>query len=251
LEALANPNCGWLYRRNAEAFEVIPGSPIAYWASSNLLKSFRVGTELATLASPKVGLQTGENERFVRLWWEPSRNNEYFTCSNTEEAARSNITWFPYNKGGDYRKWYGNNDFVINWERNGEMVREFSGSVIRNYDYYFQPSITWSKISSGKIAFRYKPAGHVFDVAGTSIFGTEEDLKYLQAACNSSVIMKIAGLLSPTLNFEVGQIAAYPIIDSEQYRSAVADQVDKLRTFSRNDYDAFETSWDFKKHPLL
>ena len=133
----------------------------------------------------------------------------------------------------------------------GESIRLFPGSVIRNPDNYFSPSITWSKISSGSIAFRYKPAGHIFDVAGTSIFANERELAYLQGACNSSVIMLVASMLSPTLNFEVGQIATYPIIEDESSKQYVSELVVKQRELSKLDWDSLETSWDFKRSPLL
>jgi len=123
--------------------------------------------------------------------------------------------------------------------------------VIRNPDCFFMPSITWSKISSGSIAFRFKPAGHIFDVAGTSVFSDEESLKYLQGACNSSVIMRVASMLSPTLNFEVGQIATYPIIQNEEQEPLANDMVDSCRELSKTDWDSFETSWDFKHNPLV
>lgn len=207
LEAIRNPDCGWFYRRDADTFKQIPGTPIAYWASDALLDAFGNAKQLSEYGKPRQGLATGENARFVREWWEVDGCKSIYSCGSIQESIESACKWFPYNKGGDFRKWYGNNECVINWESNGHLVREFAGSVIRNPDCFFMPSITWSKISSGSIAFRFKPAGHIFDVAGTSVFSDEESLKYLQGACNSSVIMRVASMLSPTLNFEVGQIA--------------------------------------------
>lgn len=251
LEAIKNPTCGWFYRRDASTFHQIPGSPIAYWASDALLDAFVSSKKLSDIGKPRQGLATGENARFVREWWEVSTKNSDYSCPSAKKAAASGLKWFPYNKGGDFRKWYGNNEFVIDWMNDGESIRLFSGSVIRNPDNYFSPSITWSKISSGSIAFRYKPAGHIFDVAGTSIFADERELAYLQGACNSSVIMLVASMLSPTLNFEVGQIAIYPIIEDESSKQYVIELVEKLRDLSKLDWDSFETSWDFKRNPLL
>lgn len=251
LEAIQNPDCGWFYRRDAEAFKQIPGTPIAYWASDALLDAFGNAKKLSEYGKPRQGLATGENARFVREWWEVDDCKSVYSCGSIQESIESACKWFPYNKGGDFRKWYGNNECVINWENNGCLVREFSGSVIRNPDCFFGPSITWSKISSGSIAFRFKPAGHVFDVAGTSVFSDEKSLKYLQGACNSSVIMRVAGILSPTLNFEVGQIATYPIVQNEEQEPLVNDMVDSCRELSKTDWDSFETSWDFKHHPLV
>ena len=251
LEALANPDCGWFYRTSAQAFAGIPGMPIVYWVTHGVLNAFKNGVPVSSIGQPRVGLQTGENSRFVRQWWEVPLGRECFDCPSIEGSVKSGAKWFPYNKGGEYRKWYGNNDCVVNWENDGEDVKAFSGSVIRNPQAYFKPCITWSKISSGSIAFRYKPAGHVFDVAGTSIFAGGRELEYLQGACNSSVILQIAGMLSPTLNFEVGQIATYPILLDERRESNVCGLVSEERSLSKSDWDAFESSWDFKKHPLI
>lgn len=250
-EAIQNPTRGWFYRRNADTFKQIPGTPIAYWASDALLDAFGNAKQLSEYGKPRQGLATGENARFVREWWEVDDCKSIYSCGSIQESIESACKWFPYNKGGDFRKWYGNNECVINWENNGCLVREFSGSVIRNPDCFFRPSITWSKISSGSIAFRFKPAGHVFDVAGTSVFSDEESLKYLQGACNSSVIMRVASMLSPTLNFEVGQIATYPIIQNEEQEPLVNEMVDSCRELSKTDWDSFETSWDFKRNPLV
>lgn len=251
LEAIRNPDCGLFYRRDADTFKQIPGTPIAYWASDALLDAFGNAKQLSEYGKPRQGLATGENARFVREWWEVDGCKSIYSCGSIQESIESACKWFPYNKGGDFRKWYGNNECVINWESNGHLVREFAGSVIRNPDCFFMPSITWSKISSGSIAFRFKPAGHIFDVAGTSVFSDEESLKYLQGACNSSVIMRVASMLSPTLNFEVGQIAIYPIIQNEEQEPLVNDMVDSCRELSKTDWDSFETSWDFKHNPLV
>lgn len=250
-EAIANPTCGWFYRRSTDAFKSIPGTPIAYWASDAIGKAFEKGGPLASIGVPKVGLQTGENARFVRQWWEVSQNRSRYDCTSLEESVQSGCRWFPYNKGGEYRKWYGNNDCVIDWESDGMRIKEFPGSVIRNPQCYFFPSITWSKISSGSIAFRYKPQGHVFDVAGTSIFAAEDELLYLQGTCNSSVMLDIASMLSPTLNFEVGQIATYPILTDESKEPGIRDLVEEMRCLSKGDWDALEASWDFRRHMLV
>lgn len=251
LAAIQNPDCGWFYRRDADTFKQIPGIPIAYWASDALLDAFGNAKQLSEYGKSRQGLATGENARFVREWWEVDGCKSIYSCGSIQESIESACKWFPYNKGGDFRKWYGNNECVINWENNGHLVREFSGSVIRNPDCFFMPSITWSKISSGSIAFRFKPAGHVFDVAGTSVFSDRKSLKYLQGACNSSVIMRVASMLSPTLNFEVGQIATYPIIQNDEQEPLVNDTVDSCRELSKTDWDSFETSWDFKRNPLV
>ena len=145
---------------------------------------------------------------------------------------------------------------MVNWNNDGEEIRKLTGpngkllSRPQNTPCYFRESITWSKISSGSIAFRYKPAGHIFDVAGTSVFAASDDLEYLQGAVNSSIINKVAQMLSPTLNFEVGQIATYPIVKSDELKGQVCSTVRILRSLSKADWDSQETSWDFKRNPL-
>lgn len=257
LEAIRNPDCGWFYRRDADTFKQIPGTPIAYWASDALLDAFGNAKQLSEYGKPRQGLATGENARFVREWWEVDDCKSVYSCGSIQESIESACKWFPYNKGGDFRKWYGNNSSVVNWENDGQEIRNYkdqNGRLLsrpQNTNCFFSPSITWSKISSGSIAFRFKPAGHIFDVAGTSVFSDEESLKYLQGACNSSVIMRVASMLSPTLNFEVGQIATYPIIQNEEQEPLVNDMVDSCRELSKTDWDSFETSWDFKHNPLV
>ena len=250
LEALADPKCGWCFIANGAKYADVPGNALVYWASNAAISAFRKGMPIRSIGEPRQGLATGKNDLFVRQWWEVSLLREWFECPSIEASLSSGKRWFPYNKGGEYRKWYGNNDCVVNWEHDGEDIKAFGGSVIRNPQCYFKPCITWSKVSSGSIAFRYKPQGHVFDVAGTSIFAEERKLKYLHGACNSSVILQIAGMLSPTLNFEVGQIAAYPIINADRQNGEICAKVDQLRKLSKEDWDSFETSWDFGRHPL-
>lgn len=257
LEAIQNPDCGWFYRADAEGFHDIPGSPIAYWASDAVHEAFRLGHPLESIGHPRVGIQTGENARFLRLWWEVDNRKSKFDCTSTEDCIHSQAIWFPYNKGGEYRKWYGNNDYVIDWLNDGERIignAEIDGRKVMNLPraIKFRPSVTWSKISSGSIAFRYKPHGHLFDVAGTSIFASGDDLAYLQGAANSSAILAIASMLSPTLNFEVGQIATYPVLNaSAESENKVKMLVNYCRGLSKTDWDSQETSWDFKCSPLL
>lgn len=251
LEAIRNPDCGWFYRRDAETFRQIPGTPIAYWASDALLNAFVNAKQLNEFGKPRQGLATGDNERFTRLWWEPEIAELRFDAGTEEEAFKSGRKWFPYNKGGNYRKWYGNNDWVVAFNRSGSEILATLGNHLPSRHLYFKPMLTWSKVSSGVVAFRFRPKGSLFDVAGTSIFGDEKTLRYLQGACNSSVIMRVASMLSPTLNFEVGQIATYPIIQNEELEPSVNATVDSCRELSKTDWDSFETSWDFKRHPLV
>lgn len=256
-EAIANSSCGWFYRCSFDSFKSIPGTPRAYWASDALLKVFEAATPLSKIGVLSQGLGTGENARFVRQWWEVAQDRSQYDCGSIDESVESGCRWFPYNKGGDYRRWYGNNDCVVNWENDGREIRGFASadgkqlSRPQNTQCYLKPSIIWSKISSGSIAFRYKPQGHVFDVAGTSIFTAEDELLYLQGACNSSVMLDIASMLSPTLNFEMGQIATYPILIEPSMENRVLELVGKVRDLSQADWDSVEASWVFGRHPMV
>ena len=249
-------NISNIYYTLQENFSKIPSMPIAYWASEKVIEAFRKN-KLGEIAKPRQGLATGENDRFTRLWYEVGSSNINLNAVSREDAQTSKIKWYPYNKGGEYKKWYGNNDYVVNWELDGMEIRNFKDangklrSRPQNMDYYFQPSITWSKISSGSIAFRYKPTGYIFDVAGTSIFVDDELIKYLHGFCNSCVALKIANILSPTLNYEVGHIASFPIIIEWSEKARIDEIVSNNIAISKTDWDSFETSWDYTKHPLV
>lgn len=256
LEALADKSCGYYYETDQTNFSKIPGSPIAYWASQNILNAFGNKT-LGMIANPKVGLQTGENNRFTRLWYEVLFDNFKVDAHSGIDALNSKKKWFPYNKGGDFRKWYGNNDYVVNWENDGWEIKHFTDdkgklrSRPQNTDTYFHESITWSKISSGAIAFRYKPTGHIYDVAGTSVFTDTTMLLYLAGFCNSCVAMRFAQMLSPTINYEVGHIASLPIIENNENKESIINTVNNNIQISKADWDSYETSWDFNRNPLV
>jgi hypothetical protein len=243
------------YRAVPDEFYKIQGSPIAYWVSDKILQAFENGKPLVSVADPKQGLATADNNRFLRLWYEVVFDRIGFSCVSIENSILSGKKWFPYNKGGEFRKWYGNNDYTVNWENDGNEIRNFGDgtgyirSRAQNTQYYFRPAITWSKISSGNIAFRFKPEGHIFDVAGTSIFADPDLELYLLGFNNSVVALTIASVLSPTLNYEVGHIGSFPII--EQRTDEVISIVSQNIELSRADWDSFETSWDFKLHPLV
>jgi len=233
----------------AENFEKIPGCPVAYWISDTMLKAFEVGRALNDIAQPRQGIATADNNRFLRLWSEIDCHKLGLSMSQ-EQAKKCGRKWFPYNKGGDFRKWYGNNDFVVNWENEGAEMKAFKNSVIRNPNYHFRESITWTLISSASTAFRYKPKGHLFDVAGMSMFPPMDKLNYIFGFCNSVIVREMLMILAPTLNYQVGDIARLPIIMIEP-TNTVNELVDKNISLSRADWDSFETSWDFKRHPLV
>ena len=256
LEAIRNPDCGWFYRRDAETFKQIPGAPIAYWASDALLDNFAEGESLGSFVDMPYGFKTGDNDTYLRLWWEPSITDDCFACSDYEDAMGNGKKWFSYNKGGQFRRWYGNNEYVLFFFMGGASVIGNARAEGRNAAEYshalmFKPTVTWSRISSGKIALRYAPSGSINDMTGPGIFADEETLSRLQGFCNSQIVEKIAELISPTLDFQPGQVASYPIIKSSELNSGIDDQVNSCRDLSKTDWDSFETSWDFKRHPLV
>lgn len=244
-----------------ESFQKIPSFPVAYWVSEAMLKAFERGNSIESYSTPRQGMGTGDNNRFLRIWWEVEQYKMGYGLRTLEEADTSNLKWFPYNKGGEFRKWYGNNEYVVNFQNDGSEVK---ASVMKKYPYlktpdfvikntssFFKECITWSQISTGSIAFRYKPVGFISGGGAASIFHSRENLYYLQGACNSKVMQTIATLLSPTLNFEINQVKDYPVIEDKSKKTMVNELVAANISLSRADWDSFETSWDFKKHPLV
>lgn len=256
LEALADPDCGWFYRADADGFGAIPGSPIAYWCNRELYKAFLEGNPLRDITAPKKGLGTGNKDLFMRLWWETSLTSICFNASNRKDALASNCRWFPHNKGGEYRKWYGNCDYVVDWLDDGAAIKSYTneqGQLAarpQNTDCYFKECITWSKISSGKLAFRFKNEGDIFNEVAPALFGERTLLVKLEAFLNSSVCDAVASILSPTLDFQVGQVACYPILESVLENADASDLVEYNTKLSHRDWDSFEESWGFRKHPL-
>ena len=229
-------------------FEKIPGCPIGYWVSEKIFSRFAGNLALSAVAKPCVGLQTADNARFLRYWHEVNLEKIGFGCGSAEEALGTKRKWFPYNKGGGSRRWYGLQEYIINWENDGLEVRSNKGAVIRNPNYYFQPSISWSKVSSSTIAFRYFPMGFIFADAGMSLF-PKISYNILQGYCNSNVCSSLMKLLSPTMNYEVGQVSQLPYIDNNS--SIIESLVSQNISISKSDWDAHETSWDFQENELV
>lgn len=243
------------YIAKQENFSKIPGSPVAYWVSENFVRAFEEGTSLGKLASSKQGIATADNNRFLREWFEVAINNIEFDCHSHEESKRLLKKWYPYNKGGEFRKWYGNNDFVVNWKNDGVELREFEKSVIRNPNFFFKRCFSWSLISSSVAAFRYKPLGHLFDVAGMSVF-SDDNLYYLLALCNSNFSMQVLKIIAPTINYQCGDIANIPVLFPDQYLNPnLKSNIEKITEENieecKCDWDSFEISWDFERHPLI
>ena len=244
------------YTAQQSNFSKIPGNPVAYWVSEKFIANFEKGKLLGTLADSKQGLATADNNRFLREWHEVQDSKIKFDAMGIEDAAQSNRKWFPYNKGGEFRKWYGNNDYVVNWEKDGFEIRNFKDdkgklrSRPQNTDFYFRESASWSLVTSGVAAFRYKPQGNIFDVAGMSFFSSK-NLFYLLALCNTKVVMEILKVIAPTINYQCGDIANIPVLLDEIQKPVIDSTVQENIAISKLDWDSFETSWDFAKHPLI
>lgn len=240
----------YCFEVNQHEFAKIPGSPIVYWLNRPMLDTFIKGKQLKTVAEPREGLSTANKSLFLREWWEIDESKAAFRCLSHNEALKNGKKWFAHNKGGEYRKWYGNQEYVVNWEKDGYELNEFKPrSVIRNPDTYFRPSISWSMISSSAPAFRYFPQGFIYDVAGPSMFCSKELMSGLISFLNSSLAYSQLNAIAPTMNFVVGQIATLPFIDSASKETN--QNVDKLITVSRSDWNSLETSWDFQRFTLL
>lgn len=231
---------------STENFTKIPGSPIAYWVSENVIESFKEGKLLKNTSVVKQGLKTGNNDVFLRLWHE---------VSSPKSSQWEGKKWFPCNKGGDYRRWYGNNEYVIDWENDGYRLKNFKHSDGRqksrpqNLQYMFKEGLTYTNISSSKFGIRYCEEGFLFDAAGSMIFTEKDNIDYLLGLLSSNIIKIYTSVLSPTMSFEVGQISSIPYISSNNLR--IKNLVKKNIEISILDWDSFETSWDFTKHPLI
>ena len=252
LEALANPDCGWFYRADASSFEAIPGSPIAYWASNPILKMFSQTSIAKQYATFKHGMSTGKNDAVLRFWAEVGFARIEFGCKSHDALYASGKRFVPYNKGGEFRRWWGNQAFVLGYDRTFDaLMDEFPGHRHDNKGTYFIQNISWSKISSGALAMRYFPTGFVYDVAGCSAFSSEERLIPLLALFNSNLCLKSMEFMSPTLNFEVGTLENFPVEKAIFFDKGLHFIAENNIELARQDWDSFEESWEFKKHPLI
>lgn len=257
IESVLNPNVNYRFSVMADEFNKITGSPIAYWASNKIREIFLKNRELGDIAEPRQGMTTSDNNRFLRLWHEVDFYNIGFDMKNREEAKNSDLKWFPYNKGGEFRKWYGNNEFVVNYKNDGREMEMFheelnktsSGGRLKNRQYYFREGITWSFISSSKFGVRYSPEGYIFDVAGSSLFPNKSKLKYILGFLCSKITFEFLKIQNPTMNFQVENIKKLPIIYKDDL--LIDKLVNENIILSKEEWDSFETSWDFKRHPFV
>jgi len=254
LEALTDKNCGYFYETNTENFSKIPGMPIAYWIGKGISSAFN-NKSLDKLSITRMGLTTGNNDYYLRLWHEVEIESIGFYMTR-EQAKESKLKWFPYNKGGDYRKWYGNRDYIVNWYDDGqEMQTKLHPSGNRiwahnfNLDFNFKKHITWNDITSGDISFRAFEDGFLFDSSAAVAFVNEEYFYYLMGYLNTKFVNNVSKLLNPTLHFKLGDFDKLPL--KIEYQDKVSELSKRNIILSKQDWDSFETSWDFQRHPLL
>ncbi|WP_312413487.1 BREX-1 system adenine-specific DNA-methyltransferase PglX [Shinella sp.] len=251
-EAIQNPNCGWFHRASAEDFEKIPGSPIAYWLSERYFKIFEEAETLKESAEVKHGLSTGKNEEVVRLWSEVNAQEFGSRHQSRDAALASGDKWFPYNKGGEFRKWFGNCEYVLRYDEFGNsLMATFSGHRHDGKSHYFLEGVTWTFISSSSFAARYTYPGFVFDVSGSSLF--VDTPKLVTGFLCSNLCYNILRALNPTLNFQVGNLKSLPILPAKIKANgdALKSVTEACIDLSKSDWDAYETSWDFTTLPLL
>lgn len=237
------------YVFNQDQFSDLPSSPIAYWITQAVVRAYS-NDVLDKYADVRHGLSTGKNEIFVRLWSEVEWPKIKTLSKSRDEAMASHAKYFPYNKGGEYRKWYGNADYVVWYDAAGQAkMKSLSGHRHDGREKYFCESITWSFVSSNNFGVRYTPPGFVFDVAGSSMFAEHDTLKYLTGLLCSKLGQFFMGIQNPTMNFQVGNLRSVPVVFGS--KASVNAMVDNCISIEKLDWDSFETSWDFQYHPLL
>lgn len=254
LEAIIDPTVKYLYHTDQSNFDKIPGSPIAYWISQKSFKLFSK-EKLGDISQTRLGMATSDNKKFVRFWYEIDLNNIGFNYKNRQVAEESAKKWFPYDKGGEFRKWFGNNYLVVNWKKDGIEIRNFknkNGKVRShnyNLDYIFKSGLTWSALTSGNLSIRYTMVGHLFDNAGSKLFTNDSNIFRILGYLGSVVSNYYVSILNPTMNIQPGTISELPYINNDDI--AIDKLVNLNIRLSKFDWDAFETSWDFQKSPLL
>lgn len=247
-----------LAQTSTDNFSKIPGSPVAYWVSDNLVSAFASGIRFKEVGDTRQGMATSDVNRFTRYWYEPSFASigwDYTDLGTTENGLH---TWFPYIKGGSFRKWYGNEEYLVNWKYNGRDVKQYAAKLyksysrtIKNISEYLKPCISWGMVTSGDISVRFYPAGQIFDIAGCCCFSKDDVRLYLLAFMNSKVANVCTKIINPTINMNVGDIANLPLLIDMSKKPEIDISTDICISISKSDWDSYETSWDFKRNPLV
>ena len=264
LDAIRDPDCGWLYRAKPDEFKNIPGSPVAYWVSDATRRAFTTCPSLGGVADIRQGMATTDNVRFLRLWPEVSLRTISLTRDGKEAIAERPCSWFPYNKGGAFRKWFGNEEFIVDYAQDGAVLLDLVRKkyprisdpefVIKNRKYYFRPCTSWSDVTSSATSARYVEPGHIFDTVGPSAFSRTDDpaeIRFFLALINSKVAAHIIPALNPTLHFNLENAKSLPAATSLVQNPTAWEGILRLIDVSRDDWDAYERSWDFQTSPLV
>ena len=243
-----------IYYPNVEQmnFEKIPGAPIGYWVTKNMFRSFGMDS-VSSVSESRCGMNTGDNETMIRLWHEISFTNFYDRASSTEDFHKNGYKYTPYNKGGTARKWYGNLEYVLKYDRTHYEILLNQGNHLPSRQYYFKPAITWSDVTSSSLGatFRYEPLGTVFDGSAAVAFVNEENRDYLLGLLNTKYVKMLAKVFNPTLHFKLGDYNKIPYIESPIFKNEVSQLVQQNIAISKSDWDSHETSWDFQRNELL
>ncbi|MBE7105491.1 BREX-1 system adenine-specific DNA-methyltransferase PglX [Bacillus cereus] len=232
-------------------FKLIPGSPIAYWASDSVRDIFDQNPQLKDVAEPKHGMTTGNNDICLKLWFEVSYSKINLNAFTNGDFSRKGLKWAPYNKGGSFRKWFGNAEYLIAYDDESlKFMKNLNGYRESNSSFFFMEGITWSDVSTKNFGVRYTPNGFVFDGRGSSMFAGDKNMKIL-GVLNSKIVQGILNILNPTLGFQTGDIKRIPIIKDFLNNNRIEELTIQNISLSKSDWDSFETSWDYKKNPLI
>ena len=245
-----------LYSKRQKDYASLPSAPVGYWVGDAVFRAFKEYPHISYIGEAKAGMTTGDNDRFLRLWHEVKNSKIGMGCHNSDEAKKSEKKWFPYNKGGGFRKWYGLNDYVVLWENDGYAIKNATKqgrkiASVRSERLYFRKSITWATLTTGMISCRNSEYGHLFDDKGSSCFMPDREYNYVLAFINSVVGDYFLHVLNPTMSFQSGNIGALPIISEKVADSSINNLSLENVNLCKADWDSFETSWDFQRHPLL
>jgi hypothetical protein len=252
LEGISRVDCKWRYQVKTDSFSAIPKSPLAYWLSAKAVLAFREFPPLEKSCLARGGMTTGDNDRFLRLWFEVEGAKTSFAHRSRTSAENSTSKWFPYQKGGAYRRWYGNRDFVVNWENAGSEIISSGRAYPRSKEHYFKEALTYTATSSSYFGIRYTEPGFIFDAKGSFCIPVNEDIRVLLGFLSSRVAVAFLDALNPTVEFQAGDLARLPFARSDSLdRDSLKYLVSEMISIARSDWDNFETSWDFRDQPLL
>ncbi len=246
LEAIQDPDCGWFYRRDAGTFKQIPGTPIAYWVGDSFLLYCGLDSRLSDFADVQEGLKTSDNDRFIRHWYEVP-----YQKTNLQSSS-INAKWVKHSKGGSYRKWYGNQDEILLFEDGGKALRELKRASLTGQQNYGKKCVSWGRITSDLTSFRYYGPGFIPNMAGLALYPKDgDDFLLLLALLNSSIVTEFIKVTNPTLNVPPGCVSSIPMAKEIDDDASIVTLARQCVDFSKLDWDSFETSWGFKRNPLV